>query len=96
MPTYLAVIQSLSRRPVTQLNSFEEQILSLAEAGVVVTSVKHMDPLDSTLTQERVKNNSSVGEMAVSLVQSATDAEEIIRAISLKYPDILQKVLSDK
>ncbi len=42
------------------------------------------------------KVNNSVGEMAVSLVQNATEAEEIIRAISLKYPDAMQKVLSSE
>ena len=95
-PALLAVIQSLSRRPVTELNSFEEQILSLAEAGSVQTSAKNLDALDNNLLEKSDNKNDSVGEMAVSLVQNPSDAEEIIRAIALKYPDVLQKVLSDK
>ncbi|MGK7915604.1 MAG: hypothetical protein AB4038_08655 [Prochloraceae cyanobacterium] len=40
------------------------------------------------------KANNSVEEMAVALVQNPTEAEEAIRAIALKSPNILQKVLS--
>ena len=91
----LAVIQSLSRRPVTELNSFEEQILGIAEAGSVHTSVKHLDTLYINQLKESANKNNSVGEMAVSLVQNPSDAEEIIRALVNKYPDLVQKVLSE-
>ncbi len=69
----IAVIQDISRRPVRQLSSTEEQFLGIAQAKV----------------------NNSVGEVALSLVQNATEAEEIIRAIANKYPNVVQKVLSE-
>ena len=95
-PALLAVIQSLCRRPVTELNSFEEQILSLAMAQEksVQNEVKHLDALDTTDPQESVTNNSAVGEKAISLVQNPTEAEEVIRAIASEYPDVIEKILS--
>ena len=95
-PALLAVIQSLCRRPVTELNSFEEQILSLAMAKEksVQNEVKHLDALDTTQPQESDTNNSAVGEKAISLVQNPSDAEEVIRALVSEYPDVIEKVLS--
>ena len=75
-----------------------------AESSVIaiIQDINRRPVRELSSTEEQIfsiaeaKVNKSVGKMAVPLVETATEAEEAIRAIALKYPDVVQKLLSNE